>query len=498
MSETAILNPQSYELDKLIQTKCATLLTNELIEEQYLDYAKFDVLEDILASSTLALYDFNEMPKEMVIEALDLLKKENIELAGLVHQINKERQVLKEQNFKLLERLFVFENFQIEKFDKDFNRFVAKLQCMNYELSKIFLEKERHNIENLTQKLLHKDEEVAQLKNKVSMLEQRVIEGRKMLKKTILETSPPKSKNEITAQTADNTNMTSMSNFESNRLSSGTTGKESSQKLLSPTSQHDTTSDSLYRTFAHDTANRGFQKRDLSELLVNNNNNIESVSLNERMPNLHYDKFSNGLGTLEDQYAEEMERQRDSAGGMMSTRGIREVKATPKGSLQKPSLFSNNNNGKSTPKDIIKPVGPQVPTPSARVAAAGIKKEGIKSPASKNFEIQPKFRFKTEECPPEHNNRENLSLSFLLDQNVSVDSINSSAPMVSSSTAKEMENELRKKTSLVGNVSKPEVRKSVSGPMTTKNVSDSAKPKTKVAINTSPIPVKKKTPSENK
>jgi len=289
MSETAILSPQSYELDKLIQTKCATLLTNELIEEQYLDYAKFDVLEDILASSTLALYDFNEMPKEMVIEALDLLKKENIELAGLVHQINKERQVLKEQNFKLLERLFVFENFQIEKFDQDFNRFVAKLQCINYELSKNFLEKERHNIENLNQKLLHKDEEIAQLKNKVSMLEQRVIEGRKMLKRTILETSPPKSKNEITAQTADNTNMTSMSNFESNRLSSGTTGKESSQKLLSPTSQHDTTSDSLYRTFAHDTAaNRhgGLQKKDLSELLVNNNN-IDGGSLNERMPSIY-------------------------------------------------------------------------------------------------------------------------------------------------------------------------------------------------------------------
>jgi len=80
--------------------------------------------------------------------------------------------VLKEQNFKLLERLFVFENFQIEKFDKDFNRFVAKLQCINYELSKNFLEKERSNIDLLQQKLLHKDEEVAQLKNKVSMLEQ--------------------------------------------------------------------------------------------------------------------------------------------------------------------------------------------------------------------------------------------------------------------------------------------------------------------------------------
>ncbi len=94
MSETVTLHPQSYDLDRLIQTKCATLLTNELIEEQYLDYQKFDVLEDILASSSLNLIDFNEMPKEMIIEALNLLKKENIELAGLVHQINKERQVM--------------------------------------------------------------------------------------------------------------------------------------------------------------------------------------------------------------------------------------------------------------------------------------------------------------------------------------------------------------------------------------------------------------------
>ncbi len=94
MSETVTLHPHSYDLDRLIQTKCATLLTNELIEEQYLDYQKFDVLEDILASSSLNLIDFNEMPKEMIIEALNLLKKENIELAGLVHQINKERQVM--------------------------------------------------------------------------------------------------------------------------------------------------------------------------------------------------------------------------------------------------------------------------------------------------------------------------------------------------------------------------------------------------------------------
>ena len=108
---------------------------------------------------------------------------------------------------------------------------------------------------------------------------------------------------------------------------------------------------------------------------------------------------------------------------------------------------------------------------------------------------------KTEETSlPERNKHENLSLSFLLDQNVSVDSIN--APMVSSSMAREMENELKKKTgSSIStgstSTSKIDVRKSVNGPMTGKNVSDSAKPKPKVAINTSPIPVKKKTPSEN-
>ncbi len=101
-----------------------------------------------------------------------------------------------------------------------------------------------------------------------------------MLKKSLLETSPTKSKNEITAQTADNTNMTSMSNFEHNRLSNG--GKESSQKLLSPSSQHDTTSDSLLtQDAAHrNTMSYSHKKKDLSELLVHNN--LEASSLNER------------------------------------------------------------------------------------------------------------------------------------------------------------------------------------------------------------------------
>ena len=43
----------------------------------------------------------------------------------------------------------MFENFNIEKFDKDFNRFVARLSSINYELSKKSLEKERHNKKRL-------------------------------------------------------------------------------------------------------------------------------------------------------------------------------------------------------------------------------------------------------------------------------------------------------------------------------------------------------------
>lgn len=76
------------------------------------------------------------------------------------------------QNFKLIEKLFTFENFQIEKFDHDFNGFLSRVIFLNYELSKKFLEREREICENVQQELLTKDDEILSLKNKISSLEQ--------------------------------------------------------------------------------------------------------------------------------------------------------------------------------------------------------------------------------------------------------------------------------------------------------------------------------------
>jgi len=72
----------------------------------------------------------------------------------------------------LIERLFCFENFCIEKFDRDFNRFLSKTIFVNYEISKIFLEKERENAEKLQGIIQIKDEEILNFKTKISMLEQ--------------------------------------------------------------------------------------------------------------------------------------------------------------------------------------------------------------------------------------------------------------------------------------------------------------------------------------
>lgn len=71
-----------------------------------------------------------------------------------------------------MERLFAFENFEIEKFDKDFNRFLSKAVFMNYELCKQFLEKERDDNETIKKMLQIKEDEVVSLKNKITMLEQ--------------------------------------------------------------------------------------------------------------------------------------------------------------------------------------------------------------------------------------------------------------------------------------------------------------------------------------
>ena len=79
---------------------------------------------------------------------------------------------LKSQNFKLIEKLFAYENFQIESFDKAFNQFLSRAVHLNYEITKKFLTRERENNETMTASILKKDEELIGLRNKVALLEQ--------------------------------------------------------------------------------------------------------------------------------------------------------------------------------------------------------------------------------------------------------------------------------------------------------------------------------------
>jgi len=93
MSAQIFPNKLLYNLDKMINGKLGIILTNEAINEKYLDLGKLDQLEESLISSSLQANDYNELPRESLIEILSLMKMENKELANLLNQVNKERKV---------------------------------------------------------------------------------------------------------------------------------------------------------------------------------------------------------------------------------------------------------------------------------------------------------------------------------------------------------------------------------------------------------------------
>ena len=78
---------------------------------------------------------------------------------------------MRNHNFKLLERLFGFENFSIDKFDKDFNNFCNKSFFLNYELSKTIIKREQQNNEKLQKIIENKNEELNKMKEQISNLE---------------------------------------------------------------------------------------------------------------------------------------------------------------------------------------------------------------------------------------------------------------------------------------------------------------------------------------
>lgn len=72
---------------------------------------------------------------------------------------------------KLMEKLFTFENFQIENFDKDFNSFLTRSFFVNYELMKNFLQRERSKVEELQRTILQKNSEITGYKQEIHALE---------------------------------------------------------------------------------------------------------------------------------------------------------------------------------------------------------------------------------------------------------------------------------------------------------------------------------------
>jgi hypothetical protein len=72
---------------------------------------------------------------------------------------------------KLMERLFAFENFQIENFDRDFNQFLNRSFFVNHELTKKFLQRERVKIDELQQVILQKNSEISGYKKEIHALE---------------------------------------------------------------------------------------------------------------------------------------------------------------------------------------------------------------------------------------------------------------------------------------------------------------------------------------
>ncbi len=185
MSIQGFENSLLYKLDSIIDNKLQILLADEEINESYPDLSKVELLQEPFIHSTCEAYECNEMPRDLLLEIVKQLKFENLELFKLLNQVNDERKVsilrrklnlnikvLKQRNFKLMVRLFSFENFKIESFDQDFNRFLSKTIFVNYEISKLFLEKERENVVKALELVKIKDQELFNLKSKITLLEQ--------------------------------------------------------------------------------------------------------------------------------------------------------------------------------------------------------------------------------------------------------------------------------------------------------------------------------------
>ena len=94
MSIQTLMNQNFLRIDKIIQNKFETILTNQVVEEEHLDNPIFDLIGGMIYSPHAGPNDYHTMSKEDIIEALEIKKKENTELINLFNEINRERKVI--------------------------------------------------------------------------------------------------------------------------------------------------------------------------------------------------------------------------------------------------------------------------------------------------------------------------------------------------------------------------------------------------------------------
>jgi hypothetical protein len=240
----------SLQIDKTITEKLENLLTNQNVNNIYLDPKASKLLDEPLIFDKFENYDFHELPKEILMKAIDVMKMERSELTNLFEIVNDERKIFRAHNFKLLERLFSFENFAIENFDKDFMAFCNRSMAVHFEMMKAVMHREQDIAAKLHITVEEKNKEIKNLTSHITKL-MRNIETlkRNLLTDQIKDPNSLESIMEERIRAKDVSTPKSMNRMD-NRMNNTATTKDQT-----PVSQYDSCELSLKSTKFQDAVN---------------------------------------------------------------------------------------------------------------------------------------------------------------------------------------------------------------------------------------------------
>jgi hypothetical protein len=93
MSSWTELHSKLYDVDRTIINKLEVLLTNQETNDAYLDHGISTALEEPLIFLKTENFDFTEMPREALLQIIEVLKEEKNQITSLFNQVNNERKV---------------------------------------------------------------------------------------------------------------------------------------------------------------------------------------------------------------------------------------------------------------------------------------------------------------------------------------------------------------------------------------------------------------------